>query len=134
MSLLSKLRKHRNDLPEQPKEAAQDTNEPEQGNDTAAKEEAVRERIKAFLYDDPELIEQMLPVFMRLEEVEGSDAIFELIEAKETQLSNVLDNEDAFKQDTNPDEKNIPEDNNGDADDDDNTDYVMRILTEKYGE
>lgn len=131
MNILAKLRKYREQeqQEQQQEESSEQENEQEPQKDIAQIENEVRERISKFLYDS-ELIEEMLPLFMRLNEIEGGDKIYELVEAKETELQTVLENESAFEQDTSPDQKDIADNESDDDEKDQN--LVLDILSERY--
>lgn len=127
MSILKRLQEYRKPKRKQPEQEEQDT---EDEKDLAQIEEETRQRIKTFLYED-RLVEEILPAFMALNESEHAETFYELIEAKETELNNVLDNPESFEQDSDPDNvEDLPEQ----EEETDETDYVCQILEQKYGE
>ena len=76
------------------------------GTKEAAKQEDVTEQVKAKLkgivYDDT-IVEELLPVFMKLKSSEGFEKVIELLETKERQIEAMTGGE-WFKE-TDPDNK-----------------------------
>jgi hypothetical protein len=77
------------------------------GTKEAAKQEDVTAQVKAKLkgivYDDS-IVEELLPVFMKLKSSEGFEKVIELLETKERQIEAMTGGE-WFKQETDPDNK-----------------------------
>jgi|SRR5690606_37982460 len=70
---------------------------------TKATEAKVKERLKSLVYDDS-LVEELLPVFMKLSTSDGFDKVIELLETKEKQIE-AISGGDWFKQETDPETK-----------------------------
>lgn len=87
-------------------------------------EEQVKKRLKGILYDDA-LVEELAPVFIKLNGVDGFNQVFELLETKEKQIETISGG-DWFKQETDPESKQ------DDADEDESVNLVDSYLTEKY--
>ena len=87
-------------------------------------EEQVKQRLKGILYDD-ELVEELAPVFIKLNGVDGFNQVFELLETKEKQIETISGG-DWFKQETKPEGKQ----EEGEEEEDSN--LVDTLLTEKY--
>ena len=51
-------------------------------------EETVKQKLKGIVYDD-ELINELLPTFVKLYSVEGFSTVVELLEAKEKQIETI---------------------------------------------
>ena len=66
-------------------------------------EETVTQKLKGIDYDD-ELINELLPTFVKLYSVEGFSTVVELLEAKEKQIETISGG-DWFKQETDPQNK-----------------------------
>ena len=66
-------------------------------------EETVKQKLKGLVYDD-ELINELLPTFVKLYSVEGFSTVVELLEAKEKQIETISGG-DWFKQETDPQNK-----------------------------
>lgn len=66
-------------------------------------EETVKQKLKGIVYDD-ELINELLPTFVKLYSVEGFSTVVELLEAKEKQIETISGG-DWFKQETDPQNK-----------------------------
>lgn len=88
-------------------------------------EEKIKQRLKSVVYDD-EVVNELLPVFVKLQSTEGFETVFELIEAKEKQIE-AISGGDWFKQETKPD--NVKKETG-----DDETDPVDELLKLKYKE
>jgi len=87
-------------------------------------EEQIKKRLKGILYDD-ELVEELAPVFIKLNGVEGFNQVFELLETKEKQIETISGG-DWFKQETNPENKQDV------TDEDESVNLVDSYLSEKY--
>lgn len=87
-------------------------------------EEQVKKRLKGILYDDA-LVEELAPVFIKLNGVDGFNQVFELLETKEKQIETISGG-DWFKQETDPQSKQ------DDEDEDESVNLVDSYLTEKY--
>ena len=72
-------------------------------NNQSALEETVKQKLKGIVYDD-ELINELLPTFVKLYSVEGFSTVVELLEAKEKQIETISGG-DWFKQETDPQNK-----------------------------
>lgn len=93
-------------------------------NNKAALEEQVKQKLKGLVYDD-ELVNELLPVFVKLHATEGFDTVYELLEAKEKQIE-AISGGDWFKQDSTPDK------NTTDDEDNQEEDSVEQLLSNKY--
>lgn len=89
-------------------------------------EEQIKQRLKGIVYDD-ELVNELTPVFMKLNGVEGFNQVFELLETKERQIETISGG-DWFKQETKPEDKQDLQDNPTD----DSENLVDSYLSEKY--
>lgn len=85
-------------------------------------EEQVKKRLKGILYDDA-LVEELAPVFLKLNGVDGFNQVFELLETKEKQIETISGG-DWFKQETKPEGKQEEEE--------EDSNLVDSLLTEKY--
>jgi len=90
-----------------------------------AREAEIKSKLKGILYDE-ELVNELTPVFMKLQGVEGFSQVFELLETKERQIE-AMSGGDWFKQETNPDDKSNEEQTT-----DDSASLVDQILSKKY--
>lgn len=90
-----------------------------------AREAEIKAKLKGILYDE-ELVNELAPVFMKLQGVEGFNQVFELLETKERQIE-AMSGGDWFKQETNPDDKSNEEQTT-----DDSASLVDQILSKKY--
>ena len=90
-------------------------------------EETVKQKLKGIVYDD-ELINELLPTFVKLYSVEGFSTVVELLEAKEKQIETISGG-DWFKQETDPDNKEKDTENL-----EDDVDPVDELLKQKYNE
>ena len=90
-------------------------------------EETVKQKLKGIVYDD-ELINELLPTFVKLYSVEGFSTVVELLEAKEKQIETISGG-DWFKQETDPQNKDSQnqQDNQGNE-----SDPVDDLLKTKY--
>lgn len=86
-------------------------------------EQQIKQRLKGIVYDD-ELVNELAPVFMKLNGVEGFNQVFELLETKERQIETISGG-DWFKQETSPEDKQ-------DSPTDDSENLVDSYLSEKY--
>ena len=89
-------------------------------------EETVKQKLKGIVYDD-ELINELLPTFVKLYSVEGFSTVVELLEAKEKQIETISGG-DWFKQETDPqnkDQQDNPQQEN-------ESDPVDDLLKTKY--
>jgi hypothetical protein len=91
-------------------------------------EELLKKKLKGLVYDD-ELVNELLPVFVKLQGQEGFDVVLELLESKEKQIE-VISNGDWFKKEA-PTGTNV---NTEEEDQDDVENLVDSILNKKYGE
>lgn len=89
-----------------------------------ALEAEIKAKLKGILYDE-ELVNELAPVFMKLQGVDGFNQVFELLETKERQIE-AMSGGDWFKQETNPD-KSTEEQTT-----DDSVSLVDQILSKKY--
>jgi len=89
-----------------------------------ALEAEIKAKLKGILYDE-ELVNELAPVFMKLQGVEGFNQVFELLETKERQIE-AMSGGDWFKQETTPD-KSTEEQTT-----DDSASLVDQILSKKY--
>lgn len=90
-----------------------------------ALEAQVKAKLKGILYDE-ELVNELAPVFMRLQGVEGFDVVLDLLETKERQIEKISGG-DWFKQETNPDDKTTETEQ-----EDNGVNLVDSILSKKY--
>lgn len=90
-----------------------------------AREAEIKAKLKGILYDE-ELVNELAPVFMKLQGVEGFNQVFELLETKERQIE-AMSGGDWFKQETNPENKSNEEQTT-----DDSASLVDQILSKKY--
>lgn len=93
-----------------------------------ALEDQVKAKLKGVVYDD-ELVEALLPTFMKLQGVEGFSDVMELLESKEQQIE-AISGGDWFKQETK--EKDTQQENDDNKSDDSTTDMVDELLKSKY--
>lgn len=63
----------------------------------------VKAKLKGIVYDES-LVEELLPVFMKLQGSEGFDKVLELLETKEKQIE-AMTGGSWFKQESDPDNK-----------------------------
>ena len=77
-------------------------------------EETVKQKLKGIVYDD-ELINELLPTFVKLYSVEGFSTVVELLEAKEKQIETISGG-DWFKQETDPQNKDQQEQQENESD------------------
>jgi len=89
-----------------------------------ALEAEIKAKLKGILYDE-ELVNELAPVFMKLQGVDGFNQVFELLETKERQIE-AMSGGDWFKQETTPD-KSTEEQTT-----DDSASLVDQILSKKY--
>ena len=80
----------------------------------SALEETVKQKLKGIVYDD-ELINELLPTFVKLYSVEGFSTVVELLEAKEKQIETISGG-DWFKQETDPQNKDQQEQQENESD------------------
>ena len=97
-------------------------------NNKSVLEEQVKQKLKGLVYDD-ELVNELLPTFVKLYSVDGFSTVVELLEAKEKQLETVSGG-DWFKQESDPSKKKQTED----EDEEQESDSVDNILKSKYKE
>ena len=91
-----------------------------------ALEAQIKQRLKGIVYDE-ELVNELAPVFMKLQGQEGFNQVFELLETKEKQIE-AISGGDWFKKETNPENKQDSQDNPTD----DGENLVDSYLSEKY--
>lgn len=89
-------------------------------------EETVKQKLKGIVYDD-ELINELLPTFVKLYSVEGFSTVVELLEAKEKQIETISGG-DWFKQETDPQNK----DQQDNTQQENESDPVDELLKTKY--
>ena len=95
-------------------------------NNKSVLEEQVKQKLKGLVYDD-ELVNELLPTFVKLYSVDGFSTVVELLEAKEKQLETVSGG-DWFKQESDPSKKKQT-----DAEDEEQeSDSVDELLKTKY--
>ena len=92
----------------------------------SALEETVKQKLKGIVYDD-ELINELLPTFVKLYSVEGFSTVVELLEAKEKQIETISGG-DWFKQETDPQNK----DQQDNTQQENESDPVDDLLKTKY--
>lgn len=85
-------------------------------------ETEIKQRLKNILYDD-ELVEELAPVFIKMNGTEGFNQVFDLLETKERQIE-AISGGNWFKQETNTD--GIEEQEETDSN------LVDEYLTQKY--
>ena len=93
-------------------------------------ETKIKEQLKGLVYDD-ELVDELLPVFIKLQGVEGFEKVTELLVTKERQIEAIAGG-DWFKQESSASTTKI-----GGKDDESNdgtTNPVDQILKDKYKE
>ena len=95
-------------------------------NNQSALEETVKQKLKGIVYDD-ELINELLPTFVKLYSVEGFSTVVELLEAKEKQIETISGG-DWFKQETDPQNK----DQQDNTQQENESDPVDDLLKTKY--
>lgn len=89
-----------------------------------ALEAQIKAKLKGIVYDE-ELVDELTPVFMRLNGVEGFNQVFDLLETKERQIE-AISGGDWFKQESdasNKQEKEVEDSN-----------LVDSILKKQYSE
>lgn len=91
-----------------------------------ALEAQIKQRLKGIVYDE-ELVNELAPVFMKLQGQEGFNQVFELLETKEKQIE-AISGGDWFKQETNPENKS----QEGEQTNEESADLVDQILSQKY--
>lgn len=91
-----------------------------------ALEAQIKQRLKGIVYDE-ELVNELAPVFMKLQGQEGFNQVFELLETKEKQIE-AISGGDWFKQETNPENKSTEEQHT----EQDGASLVDEILSQKY--
>lgn len=89
---------------------------------------AVKEKLKAAVYDD-ELVEELAPIFAKLQANEGFDKVWEIVEGKEQQIEALSKGGYWASQQTKPSAAQEPE-NEGDSDNED--DPVNSLIKQKY--
>lgn len=89
-------------------------------------EETVKQKLKGIVYDE-ELINELLPTFVKLYSVEGFSTVVELLEAKEKQIETISGG-DWFKQETDPQNK----DQQDNTQQENESDPVDELLKTKY--
>lgn len=94
-------------------------------------EQALKEKLTRIVYDE-DLVNELLPVFMKLQGQEGFNEVMDLLESKEKQIE-TISNGDWFKQETNKEDKTINT-NEEDEDNQETDNLVDSILNKKYGE
>jgi len=93
-------------------------------------EAQIKEKLKGIVYEE-ELVDELAPVFMKLNGVEGFDKVFELLETKEKQIE-YISGGDWFKQEAEEETQEIKRDE--DEEEETDTSLVDSILSKKYGE
>ncbi len=124
MSIFEKLKQAR-----KPKEEPKKEEKKEEENKEAISEAELTKRLKGFLYSE-DLVSEYIHIFRKLYEVPEFKQVMEIIEAKEQELNSINQAADEyFKQETQPNDEPP-----SDTEDNDNEDYLMTILNERYGE
>jgi len=90
-----------------------------------ALEAEIKAKLKGILYDE-ELVNELAPVFMKLQGVDGFNQVFELLETKERQIETISGG-DWFKKETDPQTKVEEEQTTEDS-----ASLVDQILSKKY--
>jgi hypothetical protein len=88
--------------------------------------EQVKEQLKAFLYDDS-LVDEFADSFLAVKDAESLSKIMEVLQAKESEITNLVEHKEAFKPESDPDAKKA------DKQPEQEIDYVDQILSTKYG-
>jgi len=119
MKLFERLRK-----------AKQGTNEEvkEEVKQETISENELHETLKGFLYSD-DLVAEYINTFRKLYEVPEFKQVMELIQAKETELNSINENKESFQQVSEVEVK--PSENEAEETE---SDYLMQILSDRYGE
>jgi hypothetical protein len=91
-----------------------------------ALEAQIKQRLKGIVYDE-ELVNELAPVFMKLQGQDGFNQVFELLETKEKQIE-AISGGDWFKQETNPENTS----QEGQQTNEESADLVDQILSQKY--
>ena len=89
----------------------------------------IKQQLKGLVYDD-ELVEELTPVFMRLQGVEGFNQVMELLVTKEKQIETISGG-DWFKQESKSDED---EEEINTKQTEKSANPVDEYLSKKYGE
>lgn len=89
-----------------------------------ALEAQIKAKLKGIVYDE-ELVNELTPVFMRLNGVEGFNQVFELLETKERQIE-AISGGDWFKQESDASNKQEKEE--------ESSNLVDSILKKQYSE
>lgn len=97
-------------------------------NNKSVLEEQVKQKLKGLVYDD-ELVNELLPTFVKLYSVDGFSTVVELLEAKEKQLETVSGG-DWFKQESDPSKKKQTDAEHDDKEQE--SDSVDELLKTKY--
>lgn len=84
----------------------------------------IQQKLKSIVYDEA-LVEELTPVFMRLNGVDGFNTVFELLETKEKQIE-AISGGDWFKQESDSSDKKETED--------ESSNLVDEILKKQYPE
>ncbi|MGM0985559.1 MAG: hypothetical protein ACQEXI_01060 [Pseudomonadota bacterium] len=124
MSILDKLRKAK-----QPKEEAPKEEVKEEAKKEAISEKELTETLKGFLYSD-DLVSEYINTFRKLYEVPEFRDVMELIQAKEEELNSINQASEEYFKEQAPDNQSSEKA----EETDDNEDYLMSILNERYGE
>ncbi len=91
-----------------------------------ALEEQLKVKLKGVVYDD-ELVEALLPTFLKLQGVEGFSEVMELLESKEQQIE-AISGGNWFKQET----KDTGDDGEQQQEQEKESDLVDELLKSKY--
>lgn len=90
---------------------------------------AVKEKLKAVVYDD-ELVEELAPIFAKLQVNEGFDKVWEIVESKEQQI-NALSKDGYWASQQSKPSAAQDTDEDGDSTDD-SEDPVNSLIKQKY--
>lgn len=118
-SLMERMREFKNWQEKQ--EAVEEPTEPHTSL------EQVKESLKTFLYDDS-LVDEFADSFLAVKDAESLSKIMEVLQAKESEIKNLVEHKEAFKPESNPDTKKAEKEPEHE-----NIDYVDQILSFKYG-
>lgn len=99
-------------------------------NNKGALEAKIKEQLKGLVYDD-ELVDELLPVFVKLQGIEGFDKVTELLVTKERQIEAIAGG-DWFKQESS--DSNTVDTEEEDKQNKSSTNPVDEILMNKYKE
>lgn len=101
-------------------------------NNQSKLEEQMKERLKPLVYED-ELVDELAPIFAKLQGQEGFEKVFEVLETKEKQIE-YISGGDWFKKETDDTNVDRSEIQKGIDKTDETLKSVTDILSGKYGE